>query len=64
MVVERRLNSGTEGGRGWHQLAKLSRKAAEYTDTGVKAQSVDYRVHAINANGYSAYSNVVRALAK
>jgi len=64
MVVERRLNSETEGGRGWHQLAKLSRNAAEYTDTGVKAQSVDYRVHAINANGSSAYSNVVRASAK
>jgi hypothetical protein len=64
IVVERRLNSGTEGGRGWHQFAKLSANADQYIDTGVNAQSVDYRVHAINANGSSAYSNVVRTLTK
>jgi hypothetical protein len=64
IVVERRLNSGTEGGRSWHQFAKLSANADQYIDTGVNAQSVDYRVHAINANGSSAYSNVVRVSAK
>jgi hypothetical protein len=62
IIVERRLNSGTEGGGNWRQLEKLPPSAAEYTDTRVIAGSVDYRVHAVNANGSSACSNVVSTL--
>ncbi len=61
IIVERRSTaSGQEPGR-WSQVTKLPATAAEYTDTGIRqGQSFAYRVRAVNANGPSAYSNIVR----
>jgi hypothetical protein len=60
IVVERRMDD--PNGRGtWERIASLGSAATEYTDSQVKrGQHARYRVRAINADGESAYSNIVR----
>ena len=60
-VVERRVEDA-KGGRGtWTKIANLAAGTAEYNDTTVRTgQRVAYRVRAVNAEGESAYSNIVR----
>lgn len=59
VVVERRDDSRT--GRGaWQPLVELPSSTTEFADTPTKGQSVSYRVHAVNADGNSASSNIVR----
>jgi hypothetical protein len=61
LVVERRLEVGKEGRGTWSKIASLPAGSAEYSDTPVKnGQHVAYRVRAVNAEGESAYSNIVR----
>ena len=61
IVVERRVEDSKEGQETWKRIASLAAAAAEYTDTGVRhGQRVAYRVRAVNADGESAYSNIVR----
>jgi hypothetical protein len=65
IIVERRTVPPNEQPGGWSQLTKLPASAAEYADNSVKkGQNVAYRVRAVNTNGQSAYSNVVRLAAK
>ena len=54
IVVERRA------GTTWDKIATLPETASEFMDTNSKSETVSYRVRAINANGSSAYSNIVR----
>jgi hypothetical protein len=60
-VVERQVED-VKGGRViWTKIANLAADRAEYSDASVRnGQRVAYRVRAINAEGESAYSNVVR----
>ena len=60
VVLERRReDDGTRGK--WERVAKLAANASEYNDAQVKSgQRAAYRVRAVNAEGESAYSNVVR----
>jgi hypothetical protein len=69
VVVERRVD-GTAGSAAssaspssaWEKIANLGAGASSYTDSPAPAGGqVSYRVRAVNANGESAYSNVVRA---
>jgi hypothetical protein len=60
IVVERRMLGA--GAVDWDRLATLPATAQEYTDANVRAAA--YRVRATNANGGSAYSNVVRLTAR
>lgn len=61
IVVERRVVPANDQPGGWAQLAKLGANAAEYIDSSTKkGLNFAYRVRAVNANGQSAYSNVVR----
>lgn len=64
VVVERRIEN-QNGKRGsWTQIAKLPANTVKYIDSNVqKGQQLSYRIRALNANGPSAYSNVVRLLA-
>jgi hypothetical protein len=55
IIIERRTN-----GKSWEKIATMAATAREYTDTGLKADDVAYRVSATNSNGTSAYSNIVR----
>jgi hypothetical protein len=65
VVVERRIVPANDQPGGWTQLTKLGANAAEYNDNSArKGQNLAYRVRAVNANGQSAYSNVVRFTAK
>jgi len=60
MVVERRLGPGSGQGS-WERIAELGPSASDYTDSRVqRGQQVAYRVRAANADGLSAYSNIVR----
>ena len=61
IVVERRIDSA-DGAKGtWSRIAKLPSAATEYGDSSLKkGEWISYRVRAINDNGESAYSNIVR----
>ena len=61
LVVERQTQDAG-GKRGhWERIATLGVNATEYSDsTTKKGQSAGYRVRAVNADGESAYSNIVR----
>ncbi|HEX6505798.1 MAG TPA: hypothetical protein VF011_21355 [Terriglobales bacterium] len=66
IVVERRVDS-QNGGRGsWSQIANLPANAVKYSDKDLRKGEPfpAYRVRALNANGSSAYSNIVRLPAK
>jgi hypothetical protein len=57
-VIERR--AGQTGS--WSRIATQSAGTLEYVDSGAPASdTVCYRVRLANANGESAYSNIVRA---
>jgi hypothetical protein len=61
IIVERQIGDGIQERGRWDRIAKLPATAAEYNDSGVKkGQVFAYRVRAINDNGESAYSNIVR----
>jgi len=61
IVVERRKESTDQRKPGWERIATLAGTATEYADAGVKREKgVAYRVRALNKEGESAYSNVVR----
>ncbi len=68
VIVERRAdrNSANAGGSAahsgdWEKIADLPAGASSYTDATMPAGGqASYRVRAVNANGESAYSNVVR----
>jgi len=60
VVIERREDSGAARGS-WQRVGQLAPSTSEYTDSQWrKGQPVSYRVRATNANGESAYSNIVR----
>ena len=61
VVVERRIED-VEGAKGtWSRIAKLPATATEYSDSSLKkGERFAYRVRAINGDGESAYSNIVR----
>ena len=60
VLIERREDSATARGS-WQRVVHLAPSTSEYTDSQwKKGQPVSYRVRATNANGESAYSNVVR----
>jgi hypothetical protein len=64
IVVERQTQDANEKRGAWERIAKLGANANEYSDSGVrKGQHAAYRVRAVNADGESAYSNVVRTTA-
>ncbi len=45
----------------WSRIAKLPATATEYSDSSLKkSERFRYRVRAINGDGESAYSNIVR----
>lgn len=61
VVVERHIEGEKEGGGNWKKIASLSPNTIDYSDTSVQSgQLLGYRVRAVNAEGESAYSNVVR----
>jgi len=61
IVVERRIDEGDAAKGSWSRIAKLPATATEYADSSIKhGERVSYRVRAINSDGESAYSNVVR----
>jgi hypothetical protein len=61
IVVECKVDEGDSAKASWSRVAKLSSTARSYTDSGLKkGQRVAYRVRAFNADGDSAYSNIVR----
>jgi len=61
IVVERRIEEGESAKANWSRIAKLPATAAEYSDSSLKkGERFAYRVRAINSEGESAYSNIVR----
>jgi hypothetical protein len=61
IVVERRIDAGDAEKGSWSRIATLPATATEYSDSGFKqGKRFAYRVRAINADGESAYSNIVR----
>jgi hypothetical protein len=61
IVVERRIEEGESAKTSWSRIAKLPATTTEYSDTSLKkAERFAYRVRAINGDGESAYSNIVR----
>lgn len=54
VVVERRIER-----KGWEKIATLPATTREYRDSSMKGEGVAFRVSATNANGSSAYSNIV-----
>jgi hypothetical protein len=60
-VVEQRVEDAKDGRGTWKKIAKLAAGTVEYSDLTVRSgQRASYRVRAINAEGESAYSNIVR----
>jgi hypothetical protein len=61
IVVERQIDQA-DGAKGtWSRIAKLPSAATEYSDSSLKkGDHISYRVRAINGDGESAYSNIVR----
>jgi len=61
IVVERSIDDGGSAKAIWSRIAKLPATAADYSDSSLKkGERFAYRVRAINADGDSAYSNIVR----
>src|SRR5208282_3924549 len=61
IVVERRVEEGESAKASWSRIAKLPAAVTEYSDSSLKkGERVAYRVRAINGDGESAYSNIVR----
>jgi len=60
IIIERRTDDGKESRGTWMRVATLPEGAQEYSDPGKNGRHVSYRVRAINAQGESAYSNIVR----
>jgi hypothetical protein len=61
IVVERRIEEGEGAKASWSRIAKLPATTAEYSDSSLKkGERFAYRVRAINGDGESAYSNIVR----
>jgi hypothetical protein len=59
IVIERRILAVQPGN--WDKFTTLPATAGEYADSSIRrGQSVSYRVRAVNENGNSAYSNIVR----
>jgi hypothetical protein len=60
-VVERRVEDAKDGRGAWKRTANLPAGTVEYSDASVTTdERVAYRIRAVNAEGESAYSNVVR----
>ena len=61
IVVERRIEEGESAKTSWSRIAKLPATTTEYSDSSLKkGERLAYRVRAINGDGESAYSNIVR----
>ena len=61
IVVERRIEKGESAKTSWSRIAKLPATTTEYSDSSLKkGERLAYRVRAINGDGESAYSNIVR----
>ena len=61
IVVERRISQSDSAKDSWSRIAKLPATATEYSDSGLrKGERFSYRVRAVNSDGESAYSNIVR----
>ena len=61
IVVERKMDEAGGGKETWNRIAKLPATATKYNDPGLKkGERFAYRVRAINGDGESAYSNIVR----
>jgi hypothetical protein len=61
IVVERRIEEGESAKTSWSRIAKLPATTTEYSDSSLKKdERFAYRVRAINGDGESAYSNIVR----
>jgi hypothetical protein len=61
IVVERRIGEGESAKTSWSRIAKLPATTTEYSDSSLKkGERLAYRVRAINGDGESAYSNIVR----
>ena len=61
IVVERRIGEGESAKTSWSRIAKLPATTTEYSDSSLKkGERFAYRVRAINGDGESAYSNIVR----
>lgn len=61
IVVERRVEEGESAKTSWSRIAKLPATTTEYSDSSLKkGERLAYRVRAINGDGESAYSNIVR----
>jgi hypothetical protein len=60
IVVERRID-GKDGSGAWAKVAQLPALASQYTDSSSdRGMTSSYRVRAVNTEGSSAYSNIVR----
>lgn len=59
IVLERRENSANSRGT-WQRIAELPASETGFTDHPKKGDPVSYRVHAVNSDGKSASSNIVR----
>jgi hypothetical protein len=63
IVVERRIDGADSVKETWSRVAKLPPTATEYSDSSLKkGERFAYRVRAINGDGESAYSNIVRGV--
>jgi len=61
IVVERRIEEGESAKTSWSRIAKLPATTTEYSDSSLKkGERFAYRARAINGDGESAYSNIVR----
>jgi hypothetical protein len=61
IVLERRIEKGESAKTSWSRIAKLPATTTEYSDSSLKkGERFAYRVRAINGDGESAYSNIVR----
>jgi hypothetical protein len=61
IVVDRRIEEGESAKTSWSRIAKLPATTTEYSDSSLKkGERFAYRVRAINGDGESAYSNIVR----
>ncbi|MBV8475616.1 MAG: hypothetical protein JOZ36_03035 [Acidobacteria bacterium] len=65
IIVERQIAAPPERRSNWSQIAKLKPAVTEFIDANIKqGQPMGYRVRAINSYGSSAYSNIVRIVAR
>jgi hypothetical protein len=61
IVVERRIEEGESAKTSWSRIANLPATTTDYSDSSLKkGERFAYRVRAINGDGESAYSNIVR----